>query len=160
MKKKINIVVAKAFPTIHKRHGEPTHFASKLVNGEKLHTIRGNYDLWKVNADKMQTGKYVLSVCQWSGLPRRSKQREIYNTDECIGVEHIAIMYSVDDDRLSVCIEDRYLTTDEIEQLAKNDGTTVEDFKDWFFAKQRHKQDATFNGVIVHFTPLRYGHAE
>lgn len=160
MKKKINIVVAKAFPTIHKRHGEPTHFASKLVNGEKLHTIRGNYDLWKVNADKMQTGEYVLSVRQWSGVPRRSKQREIYNTDECIGVEHIAIMYSVDDDRLSVCIEDRYLTADEIERLAKNDGTTVEDFKDWFFAKQRHKQDATFNGVIVHFTPLRYGRAE
>lgn len=160
MKKKINIVVAKAYPTIHKRHGEPTHFALKIVNGEKLHTIRSNYDLWKVNADKMLTGKYVLSVRQWSGIPRRSKQREIYNTDEYIGVERIAMMYSVNDDSLSVYIEDRCLSSDEIVQLAKNDGTTVEDFKDWFFAKQRHKQDATFNGVIVHFTPLRYGRAE
>lgn len=156
MKKKINIVVAKAYPTVHKRHGEPTRFASKLVNGEKLHTIRGNYDLWKVNADKMQTGNYVLSVRQWSGVPRRSKQREVYNTDECIGVERITMKYGVDTDALTVTVENRLLSQDEVEQLAKNDGTTVDDFKDWFFAKQRHKQDATFTGVIVHFTPLRY----
>lgn len=160
MKKKINIVVAKAYPTIHKRHGEPTHFASKLVNGIKLHTIRSNYDLWKVNADKMQTGKYVLSVRQWSGVPRRSKQREIYNTDECIGVERITMQYSVEDDELTVTVENRLLSHEEVEQLAQNDGTTVDDFKDWFFAKQRHKEDATFNGVIVHFTPLRYFRAD
>lgn len=160
MKKKINIVVAKAFPTIHKRHGEPTHFASKLVNGEKLHTIRGNYDLWKVNADKMQTGNYVLSVRQWSGVPRRSKQREVYNTDECIGVEEITVQYCVDTDTMTVIVEKHLLSQTEVEQLAANDGMTLDDFKDWFFAKQRHRQDATFNGVIVHFTPLRYGRAE
>lgn len=160
MKKKINIVIAKSFPTIHKRHGEPTHFASKLVNGEKLHTIRGNYDLWRVNADKMQTGKYVLSVRQWSGVPRRSKQREVYNTDECIGVEAVAIEYSADADSIAVSIEKRTLSNEEIERLAKNDGMTLDDFKDWFFAKQRNKQDASFNGVIVHFTPLRYSSAQ
>ena len=140
MKRKINIVVSKAYPKVHKRHGEPTHFATKLVNGEKLHTIRNNYDLWAVNAEKIRSGKYVLSVRQWSGVPRRSKQREVYNTEEEIGVEHIAMNYSAD----------------EIELLAKNDGTTVDDFKDWFFWKQRNKEDATFNGVIVHFTPFRY----
>ena len=159
MKKKINIVIAKAYPTIHKRHGEPTHFATKLVNNEKLHTIRGNYDLWAVNAEKMQTGNYVLSVRQWSGVPRRSKQREVYNTDERIGVEHVTMKYSVDTDSIAVTVEDNVLSEAQIEQLAKNDGTTVDDFKDWFFAKQRHKEDAVFNGVIVHFTPLRYAHA-
>lgn len=156
MKRKINIVVSKAYPKVHKRHGEQTHFATKLVNGEKLHTIRNNYDLWAVNAEKMKTGNYVLSVRQWSGVPRRSKQCEIYHTDEEIGVEHITMMYSADDDSIAVCVEDRYLSEDEIAQLAKNDGTDVDDFKDWFFCKQRNKQDATFNGVIVHFTPLRY----
>lgn len=156
MKRKINIVVSKAYPKVHKRHGEPTHFATKLVNGEKLHTIRNNYDLWAVNAEKIRSGKYVLSVRQWSGVPRRSKQREVYNTDEEIGVEHITMKYSAEDDSISVCVEDRHLSADEIERLAKNDGTTVDDFKDWFFWKQRNKQDATFNGVIVHFTQLRY----
>lgn len=160
MKKKINIVVAKAYPTIHKRHGEPTHFATKLVNGEKLHTIRANYDLWAVNAEKMRTGNYVLSVRQWIGTPRRSKQREVFNTEEHIGVERVEMKYSVDADSLSVTVEDRILSEDEIEQLAANDGTTVDDFKDWFFAKQRHKEDATFKGVIVHFTSLRYATGE
>lgn len=156
MKKKINIVVSKAYPTIHKRHGEPTHFATKIVNGEKLHTIRNNYDLWAVNADKMKTGRYVLSVRQWSGRPRMSKQREVFNTDEPIGVEHITMLYSVDTDSISVSVENRTLSDKEVESLAQNDGTTVDDFKDWFFSKQRHKQDAQFHGVIVHFTPLRY----
>lgn len=156
MKKKINIVVSKAYPTIHKRRGEPTHFAEKIGNGEKLHTIRHNYDLWAVNADKMKTGNYVLSVRQWSGRPRMSKQHEVFNTDEPIGVEHIAMLYSVDTDSISVSVEDNILSEEQIECLAKNDGTTVDDFKDWFFAKQRHKQDAQFYGVIVHFTPLRY----
>lgn len=160
MKKKINIVIAKAYPTIHKRHGEPTHFASKLVNGQKLHTIRTNYDLWAVNAEKMQSGNYLLSVRQWSGVPRRSKQREVYNTDEAIGVERITMQYRVDDDSIAVTVEDREMRTEEIEQLAFNDGTTVDDFKDWFFAKQRHKEDAVFNGVIVHFTPHRYAQSK
>lgn len=156
MKSKINIVVSKAYPKVHKRHGEPTHFASKLINGEKLHTIRKNYDIWALNAEKIRTGKYVLSVRQWSGVPRRSKQKEVYNTEEEIGVEHITMKYSADDDGLSVCVEERYLSEYEIELLARNDGTTVDDFKDWFFWKERNKQDATFNGVIVHFTPFRY----
>lgn len=156
MKNNINIVLSKAYPTAHKRRGEPTNFATKLINNEKLHTIRNNYDLWAVNAEKMQTGKYVLSVRQWSGIPRRSKQREVYSTEEAIVVERIAMKYSADNDSISVCIENRYLSADEIEQLAKNDGTTVDDFKDWFFAKQRNKKDATYNGVIVHFTNFRY----
>ncbi|MCM1152480.1 MAG: hypothetical protein NC328_02350 [Muribaculum sp.] len=160
MKKKINIVIAKAYPTIHKRHGEPTHFASKLVNGQKLHTIRTNYDLWAVNAEKMQSGNYLLSVRQWSGVPRRSKQREVYNTDEAIGVERITMQYRVDDDSIAVTVEERAMTDSEVEQLAFNDGTTVDDFKDWFFAKQRHKEDAVFNGVIVHFTPHRYAQSK
>lgn len=157
MRKKINIVVAKAFPKVHRRAGEPTHFASKIVNGEKIHTIRGNYDLWAVNAEKMQSGRYVLSVHQWSGIPYRSKQREIFNTEEHIGVEHVTMRYIDKTDSIEVTIEDRCLSQAEIETLAQNDGTEIEDFKDWFFQKQRKlHEDGTFNGVIVHFTPFRY----
>lgn len=157
MRKKINIVVAKAFPKVHRRAGEPTHFASKIVNGEKIHTIRGNYDLWAVNAEKMQSGRYVLSVHQWSGIPYRSKQREIFNTEEHIGVEHVTMRYTDKTDSIEVTIEDRCLSQAEIETLAHNDGTEIEDFKDWFFQKQRKlHEDGTFNGVIVHFTPFRY----
>lgn len=156
MKKKINIIVAKTFPTTHKRHGEQTHFAAKIVNGDKLHTIRTNYDLWSVNAEKMRTGRYVLSVRQWVGKPRQSKQHEVFNTEEEIGVEYISMRYFANTDGLCVIVENRQLTQSEIEQLVKNDGTNIDDFKDWFFGKQRNKQDATFTGVIVHFTSARY----
>ena len=159
MKKKINIIVAKVFPTKHKRHGEPTHFAAKIVNGDKLHTIRTNYDLWAVNAEKMRTGRYVLSVRQWVGKPRQSKQHEVFNTEEEIGVEHISMRYFANADGLRVVVENRQLTQCEIEQLVKNDGTNIDDFKDWFFGKQRHREDATFTGVIVHFTSARYADA-
>lgn len=158
MRKKINIVVAKAYPKIHKRAGQPTDFAKKIVNNTKLHTIRGNYDLWRVNADKMQSGNYLLSVSQWSSTPRQSKQREIFNTDERIGVERITIAYSVATDTIEVSVEQQALSQSEIVTLAANEGLSLDDFIDWFFAKARHESDKTFSGVIVHFTPLRYAH--
>lgn len=159
MKKKINIVVSKAFPKVHRRSGEPTHFASKIVNGEKLHTIRQNYDLWAVNAEKMQSGNFILSIRQWTDMPYRSKQRVVCNCEEPIGVEHIGMRYHADNDSIAVVIEDRVLSEDEINKLAKNDGLSdINDFKDWFFWKQRNKEDAVFKGVIIHFTSLRYAH--
>ena len=69
MKKKIIITLSRVFPTTHSRRGEPTDFASKLASGVKKHTIRKNYDLWKINAEKMERGKFYLSIRQWSGRP-------------------------------------------------------------------------------------------
>ncbi len=74
MKKKIIITLSKQFPMTLSRRGEPTEFNTKLENGEKIHTIRRNYDLWKVNAEKMERGNFYLSVRQWSGRPYNSKQ--------------------------------------------------------------------------------------
>lgn len=39
--------------------------------------------------------------------------------------------------------------------LAKNDGLSVQDFKEWFFGKDP-KEDKVFKGGIIHFTDLRY----
>lgn len=69
MKKKICITLSRVFPQTHSRRGQPTGFSDKLANGTKIHTIRNNYDLWAVNAEKMQTGKYLLSVRQWIDKP-------------------------------------------------------------------------------------------
>ena len=38
-----------------------------------------------------------------------------------------------------------------VEQLAANDGMTLDDFVSWFF-----KTSNTFEGVIIHFTDFRY----
>lgn len=51
--KKIVITVSKQFPKTKGRCGEPTRFREKLATGEKIHTIRRNFDLWRVNSEKM-----------------------------------------------------------------------------------------------------------
>jgi len=38
-----------------------------------------------------------------------------------------------------------------VEQLAANDGMTLDDFVSWFF-----KTSDTFEGVVIHFTDFRY----
>lgn len=78
MKQKIYVItLSKVFPKIHKRKGEPTFFEEKFLRKQKLHTIRANYDLWKERIEEIQKGNAVLSVRQWTGMPYRSKQREI-----------------------------------------------------------------------------------
>lgn len=42
--KKIVITVSRQFPKTKRRSGEPTQFREKLAKGEKIHTIRRNYD--------------------------------------------------------------------------------------------------------------------
>ena len=82
MRKKICITLSRVFPKTHNRAGEPTGFSDKLASGKKIHTIRRNYDLWRLNAEKMQRGGYALSIRQWIDKPYRSKQREIHVQNE------------------------------------------------------------------------------
>ena len=74
-RKKILITLSRVFPQTHSRRGQPTGFSDKLAAGIKIHTIRKNYDLWAVNAEKMNRGGFSLSVRQWIDKPYRSKQR-------------------------------------------------------------------------------------
>lgn len=71
------LTLAKRFPATHPKKGTPTHFFTKILQEEKLHTIRGNYDLWKRRIDKINAGKAVLSIREWTGIPYRSPQREL-----------------------------------------------------------------------------------
>lgn len=153
MKKKIILTLSKRFPTTHSRKGEPTGFKEKLAKGEKLHTIRRNFDLWNVNAEKMTRGGFYLSVRQWSGRPYNSKQTEIQQISRPIAVQPILINYHHDGGLLTAKIKGGNQI--EVEQLAKNDGLSLPDFVEWFFGKTP-KGDATFEGVVIHFTDLRY----
>lgn len=155
MKKKILITLSRVFPQTHSRRGQPTDFGDKLIAGTKIHTIRRNYDLWAVNAEKMQRGNgaYRLSLRQWSDKPYRSKQTEICFTDVPIGVEKIRIEYKHDTDEITSQIKGEAMDP---ERLAKNDGLSLEDFKDWFVGDNRYKSDCVFDGVVIHFTQFRY----
>lgn len=153
MKKKICITLSRVFPKTHRRAGEPTGFSDKLTSGAKKHTIRRNYDLWQLNAEKMQRGGYMLSIRQWTDKPYRSKQREIYAQNEPIRVQKVTMHYDSKNDSINVSVEH---TLVDAEYIAKNDGLSLEDFKDWFFGSVRHKEDAHFNGVVIHFKPFSY----
>ena len=155
MKKKIIITLSRLFPRTHSRRGEPTNFAELLHMEEKIHTIRKNYDLWKLNAEKMEGGKYFLSIRQWSGRPYKSPQVEIAQRNQPIGVQPIEIRYHAVNDTVTAKIDGREWYDADCATIAKNDGLSVQDFKEWFFGKDP-KEDKVFEGVIIHFTNFRY----
>lgn len=155
MKKKIVLMLSRVFPITHSRKGEPTDFAYKLKFNEKIHTIRRNFDLWKVNAEKMERSKFYLSVRQWSGKPYKSRQTEIAQIYNAIGVQSIELYYHADNNTITAKIDGRNWLDADCSLIAKNDGLNTKDFKEWFFGVEP-KEDKIFNGVIIHFTNFRY----
>lgn len=155
MKKKIILTVSRVFPVTHSRRGELTEFYSKLKFGQKIHTIRKNYDLWALNAEKMQRGDYYLSFRMWSDKPYRSPQIEVLYSHTPIGTQRIELSYHADNDTITAKIDGREWLDADCYTLAKNDGLSVQDFKEWFFGKEP-KEDKVFDGVIIHFTDFRY----
>ena len=155
MKKKIILTVSRVFPVTHSRKGEYTGFHANLKLRRKIHTIRKNYDLWALNAEKMQRGDYYLSIREWSGKPYNSPQVEIHKVHTPIGVQPITLSYHADNDTVTANIDGREWLDADCYTLAKNDGLSTEDFKEWFFGRDR-KKDMSFQGVIIHFTNFRY----
>lgn len=116
MKTKIKtyvLTVSRNFPATHPRKGEKTEFVLKIQNGlgitckncrevsrfdgdccgylpgqkgEKLHTIRANYDFWKKRIDEVNEGKAILSLRYWTGKPYCSKQEEFARLDKDSGI--------------------------------------------------------------------------
>lgn len=155
MKKRIIITLSRLFPKTHSRRGEPTCFSELLHLGVKKHTIRKNYDLWKVNAEKMESGNYMLSIRQWSGRPYKSPQVEIAQRHNPIGVQPVELYYHADNDTITAKIDGCEWMDADCYELAHNDGLSIQEFKEWFFG-ENPKEDKVFKGVIIHFTDFRY----
>lgn len=140
------LTVSVSFPKTHKKVGTKTGFPLSIENHEKIHTIRGNYELWAKRFEKIGNGKAVLSLRIWEGKPYKSKQIELFRYDNThnIGIEKILF-----DDMLSYQIgNERFF---DIQKLAKNDGLSEIDFKEWFKGYDLSKPMA-----IIHFTGFRY----
>lgn len=165
MIKKIVLTLSRVFPKTHPNAGQPTNFKERLHNtvthrkGQwcKLHTIRRNYDLWKINADRMSRGNFVLCVRQWSARPYNSPQVEIERITHPIGVQRIRMYYNHQQDTITGYIDGDHPLECGVEQLAHNDGLTLQQFKDWFFGEdRRNNRNGVYEGVIIHFTNFRY----
>lgn len=146
------LTMSKVFPSYHPKKGQPTNFRSKHMDEIKLHTIRGNYALWKKRIDEINEGIAMLSVREWSAKPYCSPQVELF----CLFKGEVAIQkinLNIHDDAGSAMIEayiENKLINDEIGiLLIKNDGLEIQDFIDWF-------TKPLIGGGIIHFTDLRY----
>lgn len=148
IKKKVVMTLSRIFPVTHPRAKECTGFEDKVKAGSKIHTIRYNAnDVWKSRYNDIESSKKYLSVREWTGRPYNSEQRELFRFDK-IGLQSITMTYDSNDSEPQVWIDDKKVP---VEEVAKNDGLSVDDFISWFFAK-----DNVFEGVIIHFTNYRY----
>lgn len=141
------IMISEFFPAGHIKAGQPTGFPLSIKHYEKIHTIRGNYELWAKRFEKIEKGQAWLSLRVWAGKPYRSKQLEIfrYNKSSDIGIEKLQL-----DPVLGWFIND--IDSDvNTEDIAENDGLSLPDFKSWF-----KKYDLTEPLAIIHFSGFRY----
>lgn len=168
--KKISLKVSKMFPCTHPRKGEPTMFKEKILSGEKIHTLRGNYDYWKEKVDQVNSGSHFLCIEQWSKVPYNSKlDPSFFRFPENgqIGIQMIKMvdhgnfvfMEIYDPDGTpkvqNDCIDfpDCKHDWDLPNKLSANDGLSIVDFYNWF---RKGKYDLSKPMAIIHFTGFRY----
>lgn len=133
------LMVSRFFPAGHPKAGQPTGFVEKILSGEKIHTIRSNWKIWKKRIDEVQHGKAVISLRYWSGAPYRSKQVEFYRIDfSNPGLEIIT----------------GSMLREYIYTYSYHDGfDESQDFLYWF---SKYADDEELG--IIHFTPFRYNY--
>ncbi len=147
------LTVSEFFPKTHKKSGIETGFIRKIYSKTKIHTIRGNYLLWKKRFEEIEKGNAVLSLRKWEGKPYNSKQIEFLILSKASGISVQKIEFEEDKD--GVCslkypiINNR--AEPNVELLAENDGLTYSDFKEWF-----KDYDLNEPMAIIHFTDFRY----
>lgn len=146
------LTLSQVFPSTHCRAGEPTGFKDSLRK-TKLHTIRANYDFWARRFEKIERGEAVLSIREWVGKPygKGSTQREIcrLTREDGIGLQRLDFANGT----LSTAWIDwgkRRLSCP-MELLARNDGLSLNDWREWFMGYDLSKPMA-----IIHFTKYRY----
>ena len=141
------ITLSKYFPSTHMWAGIETNFKEKFLCGEKIHTIRGNYELWEKRIKEVQDGRAALSIREWTGRPYWSQQIEIAQLTakngvglqklefygNCAGLPHVD----------GICVKG--------ENLAQNDGLLSDGWDNWF-----RKCGPNTSLAIIHFTKFRY----
>lgn len=149
-KQKAILTLCKVFPVTHSKAGEVTGFENKLNTGEKIHTIRANSKgVWEKRIQDIKAGRKYLSIREWTGRPYNSEQRELA-VRENVGLQHVVMTYSSSDSVPQAWVDSKKVF---VEDLAKNDGLSLEDFIEWFFGNNKEN---IFEGVIIHFTDFRY----
>ena len=184
----MNVMLSKTFFPQHPKAGEPTEFREKVLTGTKRHTCRCNYDYWKTRIETLKKRHGILSLRQWSGKPyqKGSTQEPILDiAASLIDVQQLVMTRKKLDEPEYVEVEpglyqprpayDYEARIDgepyDVEFVAKNDGLSLEDFKEWFnpvfdeYAQQValtkgneviEPSELTMVFAVIHFTTFRY----
>lgn len=143
------ITISKVFPCYHPKKGEKTGFVVKMINKEKKHTIRGNYQFWKKRIDEVNAGNAILSVRQWLGKPYYSNQHQLFKYCKGeVGIQKCSVGI-INGNEPFIHVNDVHVAWETMNAIIANDGLEKQDFCDWF--KKPIK-----DGCIIHFTDLRY----
>ena len=143
-KKQVVLMIAKNFLAYHKKAGQSTEFEAKIKDKEKVHTIRPNYEKWKEKIEEVKSGKAELVLKQWEGRPYHSTPNKLFIFDAKDDVEVSKLTKTAD----GFFVNDTKKV--EPEDLAKNDGLSLQDFEDWFKVFPEEPM------AIIHFTGFRY----
>lgn len=144
-KKTYVLLVSETFPKCHKRAGDSTGFVNLIAMKTKIHTIRGNYELWEKRFEKIAAGEAVLSIRSWSGVPYDSRQITHFELtkDDGIGIEKL-------EDPANFVYATIGMRQINWWVIAENDGLSFNDFCNWFKARPNNPM------AIIHFTKYRY----
>jgi len=147
------LLLSEHFLKAHPRAGEPTNFVENFRK-TKLHTIRGNYELWRKRFEKIERGEACLSVRVWDGAPFASSQRVIANLgkDDGIGLQLLQFKGRTGFTWIGTPYIDHQRLLHYVE-LANNDGLSFVDWANWFSSSDI---DLTEDFAIIHFTDFRY----
>ncbi len=178
--KRYRIPLSPIFPTTHPKKGEETRFKCKLsvfcmdnntdcrcseckyhtscgrmiLDFPKKHTIRENVDYWKKRIDEINKGNAVLEVYEWIGKPygKGSTTKILFTFDKHSGIGYQDLLFSKSNlDFPIVFNRNNGVLALMPNNLAKNDGLSLQDFKDWF-----KKSNLSKPKIIIHFTKFRY----
>ena len=124
-------------------------FKERILSGVKIHTIR---------TDRTERWKKGQIIHFWRGNPRNTKlepKPHQFHECNCRSVQDIRINFELDTHVISVQIDNRFISQDEILELAIADGfDSIEDMKDWFF--KALDGENLFKGRLIHWTKKTY----
>lgn len=174
------ITFSRYFPVYHPRKGEPTYFVEKLFNDfygpydwseligwESRRYIQLNTNITDFKHHTIRAGNRFkvgdkFSPRVWSGKPYNSKQIIIAPDIEIKKVWNIELQIDpfllIDDCIYTIKINNDYISKEKtpsiINDLAKNDGLSYEDFVSWFI--QSPKAEVFYGQIICWNENINY----
>ncbi|KAA6316977.1 hypothetical protein EZS27_032801 [termite gut metagenome] len=136
------ITLSKTFFTGHPRKDEETGFREKVIEGTKIHSCRQNYEYWELKIKRLKKADGVLSIRQWSDKPFCGKQEIITEVPaDVVGIQKLCLWRGFE----HPAVIGREIFS--INELAKNDGLSLEDYQSWLApAFKENKEDSTDKG--------------